>query len=143
MNSIERLQRHWTFYPLYTMLRTKQEPDGIAILRIGDAQKFFEDITKSLESIINPNGPFFLVDDLKTVIEALKGKMDGVTRTQVREYIQQIEGYMWQLNELKDNPLGFYEKQKYDSLLESCRRLTDFYTEENPRVLDFQEDLAE
>jgi len=143
MNSIERLQRHWTFYPLYTMIRKKEQPDETSKLRIEDARKFFEGITRSLDSMISLNGPFFIVDDLKTVIEAIGGKLENVTRDELKSYVDQIRNYREQLRELKRNPLGFYQEGKYDCLLESCRRLTDFYTGENPRVLGFQEDLAE
>lgn len=134
MDTIQRLERHWTFYPLYTMLRKQEEPDRTSKGRIDDARKFFESVAKSLESMITPNGTLFMIDDLRTAVEALGGKME-VTRTEMREYIQQIRGYMWQLKELKDHPKEFYGKQKYDCLVESCRRLTDFYTSENNQPL--------
>jgi hypothetical protein len=136
MDSIQRLERHWIFYPLYTLIRQKNVPDDTSKLRIDDARKFFDTIVKSLESMINP--PFFIVNDLGVVIEALGGKMEGITKEEVRTYANQIRGYNEQLRTLKNSPNEFYSKEKCDCLEESCRRLTDFYTE-NHRVLVCEE----
>lgn len=134
MDTIQRLERHWTFYPIYTMMRKKEEPDMTAKERIEDARKFFENVARSLESMITLNGNIFMIDDLKTAVEALGGKMEA-SRTEMREYIQQIRGYMWQLRELKEHPGEFYGRQKYGCLQESCRRLTDFYTSSSKATL--------
>ena len=54
--------------------------------RIEDARKFFENVARSLESMITLNGNIFMIDDLKTAVEALGGKMEA-SRTEMREYI--------------------------------------------------------
>jgi hypothetical protein len=134
----KKFSRQLTFYSIYTLLRKQQEPNETSRLRIEDARTFLGKIVKGLDSMISLNGPFFIVDDLKEVTEALGGKLENVTREEVRMYIEQIRNYNEQLRALKNNPQQFYQQERYDCLLESCRRLTDFYTE-NHRVLVCEE----
>jgi hypothetical protein len=133
MDEVEKFSRQLTFYSVYTILRKRQELDEASKLRIDDARSFLEDLAKSLESMISLNGPLFIVDDLKDSIGALGGKLENVTRDEIRQYTQQIRGYTLQLRELKTNPNEFYGREKFDCLIESCKRLSDLYTE-NHRV---------
>jgi len=131
--SVDKLGKHTIFYSVYNLLRQEQTPDEAAQLRIDDARKFLEEGVKSLESIISPNGPYYITDTAIDVMQTLCGKTRGATKEEVKSYIAKVRGFMEQLRTLRTSPLEFY-KEKHDALLEALHNMSNLYTE-NHRVL--------
>jgi citrate synthase len=138
MDETEKLSKQITFYAVYTLLRKGETPDQTERLRIDDARKFLEEGVKSLESIISPNGPYYVTEMALDVMQTLCGKTKGATREDIKKYADKIREYREQLRILNLRPVEFYREGNYDGLLESLHNLSKLYLG-NHQVLECRE----
>lgn len=120
----ERTPRQWIFTGLYTFLRQKQELDENYKSKITQAINFLQNDSRRLESYADKSN-----EELREVMRALGWKSTNLRTEEIREYDQQLNDYMEQLRELRDNPERFYRtKTQYACLSEICQRLGGLYS---------------
>ncbi len=85
--------------------------DEIFDYRIKNTKRVFKQTLRCLESVLNPNETYKAVDHLNEVIDVLMPKGIDSYKKDIRETISYLGGVLESLDELKENPAIFYEKE--------------------------------
>ncbi|MCK4647333.1 hypothetical protein KAT24_00180 [Candidatus Pacearchaeota archaeon] len=89
---------------------------------VDDAKKFFREILRGLESVIEKRDYFF-VKDLRKIVE-----LAGYDSLNLKNPICGFKNTLRQLDLLKQNPEKFYKNEDALKLATLCEKIRDFYT---------------
>ena len=127
MDVCELFNRQVTFDCLLDYLKNRADSDNRYDFRIKKAREIFDETLRGLKSLIERDR-YYIVEDLREIIEASGYDTSKLSEIQVGQLIARFNGVVHTLDELAKNPKQVYRKRgELFDLEETCNMMGDVY----------------
>jgi len=110
----------------YSITNRKIDFSKTALIYLDEAKKFFGNVLKSLESIVDEK-EYFIVEDLCQIIKIAGYKCSNPSKKDIKNMADGFKNLIGQLDRLRQNPKRFHNSQNADKLSIICEKIRDFY----------------